>query len=467
MESKSNNVQILVVPYPMQGHVIPMMKLSECIASHGIKVTIVITEHNYKGMVSRSMIDLRDEEKTRQVRFITVPDGLEPDDDRKDHSRVAASVTRVMPEQVYKILKGTDGKDRQGQNGHFTCLIADPVFGWAPKVAEDVGVKLGLFWPSSPGALASTLMIPELLKSEFIDQQGAPLKKEAMPLLPNIPSMRPKELPWYSHHESTFGKNHMFDSFRTSEQVLRRAKWVLCNWFNDITPTPTSGTSFPINILPIGPLLAHTQPSETLYPEDSTCLLWLDQQPSKSVIYVAFGSILSLTKAQLTELAHGLELSGRRFLWAVRADMSNQTAVDLPDGFEERIANCGKLVEWASQEKVLAHPSIACFLTHCGWNSTMEGLSHGVPFICWPCFADQHYTRTCICESWKIGLSLVNEQNNGVVTANDVRSKIDELLSRDDSVKNAVKFKECVRSCVAQGGSSFVAMQSFIKEVQS
>ncbi|KAK9669129.1 hypothetical protein RND81_13G111300 [Saponaria officinalis] len=462
MENK-NNVQILVVPYPMQGHVIPMMKLSESIANHGIKVTIVITEHNYKGMVSHSMIDLRDEEKTRKVRLVTVPDGLEPDDDRKDHSRVAESVTRVMPGHVYEIIKKKT--ERQGQNCNFTCMIADPVFGWAPNFAEEIGIKLGVFWSSSPGALASTLIIPQLLKSGFIDQQGKPLKKEAIELLPNIPNMGPEELPWYNNHESVFGNNQMFNTFRTSEHVLKRAKWVLCNWFKDITPP--SDTSIPVNILPIGPLLANTAPGETLYPEDSTCLMWLDQQPSKSVIYVAFGSILSLTQTQLTELAHGLELTGRRFLWAVRADMSNQNVVQLPDGFEARIANCGKLVEWASQEKVLAHPSIACFLTHCGWNSTMEGLSHGVPFICWPCFADQPYTRTCICESWKIGLSLVSRENKGVVCANDVRSKIDELLSREDLMKNCVKFKECVRTCVAQGGSSFVAMQGFIEEVQS
>ncbi|XP_074315875.1 UDP-glycosyltransferase 83A1-like [Silene latifolia] len=461
MENKSKG-QVLVVPYPMQGHAIPMMKLSENIASHGVKVTLIITEHNYKGMMSRSMIDLRDGEKTSRVHLVTVPDGLEPDDDRKNHAKVYGSIAKVMPGHVYDLV--SKAKQNQGENDHFTCMVVSPIFGWAPKIADDIGIKLALFWTSSPGTLISTLMTAELVNNGFIDQQGIPIKKEAIKLLSDFPNMEPTELPWYNHLEGTLGKNDMFNVVVTSEQVLKRAKWVLCNWSEALIPS-LAQLRFS-NLLSIGPLLGDTQHNETLYPEDSACFTWLDQQPSKSVIYVAFGSFLSLTQAQINELAHGLELSGRRFLWALRADMSSNSTVQLPDGFEARIANCGKLVEWASQEKVLAHSSIACFVTHCGWNSTIEGMSYGVPMLCWPCFADQPYTRTCICEGWRIGLSLVTEVNKGVITANDVRSKIDELLSRQDLIENSLKIKETIKTSVSQGGSSFEAMQSFIKQAQ-
>ena len=97
---------------------------------------------------------------------------------------------------------------------------------------------------------------------------------------------------------------------------------------------------------------------------------WLDQQPHGSVLYVAFGSFTHFDQNQFNELALGLDLTNRPFLWVVRQDNKRV----YPNEF---LGSKGKIVGWAPQQKVLNHPAIACFLTHCGWNSTMEGLSKG------------------------------------------------------------------------------------------
>jgi hypothetical protein len=47
------------------------------------------------------------------------------------------------------------------------------------------------------------------------------------------------------------------------------------------------------------------------------------------------------------------------------------------------------VVEWCDQLKVLAHPSTGCFVTHCGWNSTLEALVFGVPMVAVPNWSDQ------------------------------------------------------------------------------
>ncbi|XWS60464.1 hypothetical protein CRYUN_Cryun07bG0038600 [Craigia yunnanensis] len=185
-----------------------------------------------------------------------------------------------------------------------------------------------------------------------------------------------------------------------------------------------------------GPLLANNHSGSfagSFWPEDSTCLSWLDKQTASSVIYVAFGSIAILNTQQLDELALGLKLSGHPYIWVVRSNFTKSSSTKFPEGFAKRVADRGKIVEWTPQEKVLAHPSVAYFLSHCGWNSTMEGLSMGVPFLCWPYFADQFHNRNYICEVWNIGLPLIRDEN-GIITRHEISAKIKTLKKLPERV---------------------------------
>lgn len=100
--------------------------------------------------------------------------------------------------------------------------------------------------------------------------------------------------------------------------------------------------------------------------EDDSCLDWLSEQDASSVVYVAFESVTILDQRQFHELAHGGKLSGRPFLWVVRPNLVDGSRGGYPEGFPARVAGRGKMVSWAPQQKVLAHPSIACFMSHCG-----------------------------------------------------------------------------------------------------
>jgi len=147
-----------------------------------------------------------------------------------------------------------------------------------------------------------------------------------------------------------------------------------------------------LSILPVGPLLpkAYFSGSAATANMSDPCLEWLDTQPESSVLYVSFGSVAVLSVAQIHELARGLEASGERFLLILRLPHNPDNRPLLPEGFEERMKGRGLVhIGWAPQLHVLSHRALGGFLTHCGWNSTLESICRGVPMLTWPIQADQ------------------------------------------------------------------------------
>lgn len=254
---------------------------------------------------------------------------------------------------------------------------------------------------------------------------------------------------------------YSYSSFKSA----KTADYNLCNTFHEIEP---EALKLVPDLLPIGPLLParHSgQPVGHFWPEDSSCLDWLDEQDNCSVVYVAFGSITWLNQRQFHELALGLELTGKSFLWVVRPDLMDGSSEVYPDGFEARLAGRGRMVSWAPQQKVLAHPSIACFMSHCGWNSTMEGVANGVPFLCWPYFADQLFNASYICNVWKIGLRLELGED-GILTREEVKNKAGELLNDEGIKARVTKLKETARWNVDEGQSK-TNFDQFIKSIST
>ncbi|KAH7653353.1 UDP-glucuronosyl/UDP-glucosyltransferase protein [Dioscorea alata] len=190
----------------------------------------------------------------------------------------------------------------------------------------------------------------------------------------------------------------MFKLILNFGATVNTEELILCNSFSGLE---MGKCIVPPNILPIGPLLASQEfkkPKGYFWKENTSCITWLDKQPPNSVIYIAFGSLAMFDHCQFEELTLGLELSGKRFLWAVRPGFTGEENVGFLARFRSRVEGRGMIVSWAPQPQVLAHCSIACFMSHCGWNSTLEGLANGVPFLCWPYFAEQYINQGYICD---------------------------------------------------------------------
>jgi hypothetical protein len=120
----------------------------------------------------------------------------------------------------------------------------------------------------------------------------------------------------------------------------------------------------------------------------------------------------------LKEFAWGIANSKLPFLWIMRPDvvMGENETISLPQEFLDETNERGYITNWCCQEQVLSHISVGGFLTHCGWNSTLEAISFGVPTICWPFFAEQQTNCRYLCNNWGIGMEINHDVKREEIT---------------------------------------------------
>jgi hypothetical protein len=183
-------------------------------------------------------------------------------------------------------------------------------------------------------------------------------------------------------------------------------------------------------------------------------------------LFVSFGSITILSGEQFRELVLGLETSRVPILWVARPDlMADDKPIAFPDGYLDRMRHRLCLVDWAPQKQVLAHRAVGGFLTHCGWNSTLESICAGVPILGWPYFGDQMLNcRQCV-DRWGVGLAIEGDPESGFVPKEQVCEKVEMLMGRSDLAvrDNCRNWKGRARQATADGGSSSVRWIEFVQ----
>ncbi|CAI9763272.1 unnamed protein product [Fraxinus pennsylvanica] len=451
------NTHILIIPFPAQGHVIPAMELALNLATHDFKVTFVNTEFNHE----RVMKALSETDSVPElVQMVSLPDGLKPSDDRSDITKLWGSIFDVMPGELMALIERINGSE----SDKVSCVIADPTMAWALEVAEEMGIKKAAFSPAATALLALIFSIPSLVENGVLDSNGQPMRKESIQLSPTMPLIKTSDLFWNCMHDEVQRKLLFKFSIKIIEPT-KLAERLICNSSSCLE----SGTfaSYP-DFLPIGPLLSSNRLGKStgyFWREDSGCLAWLDQQPPHSVVYVAFGSFTVFDRNQFEELALGLELTNMPFLWVVRENIIEDLNNAYPTDFKERMDRRGCIVSWAPQQKVLSHPSIACFISHCGWNSTLEGISNGIPFLCWPYFGDQIFNQSYICDYWKIGLEL-NKDESGIIRREEIKNKLERVLGDEGFKGRVLDLQEQILNSVREGGSSHKNFDDFLSWIK-
>ncbi|GJM88035.1 hypothetical protein PR202_ga04053 [Eleusine coracana subsp. coracana] len=208
---------------------------------------------------------------------------------------------------------------------------------------------------------------------------------------------------------------------------------VLVNTFTALEDVALKALQPYVDIFSVGPAVPPLGSLQWLKANEEKYMEWLNVQPEKSVVYLSFGSLLTYTTRQVEEILYGLQDCGRRYLWVVRRE-GRAEDVD----FYLRKVNRGKgmVVEWCDQLRVLSHPSVGCFVTHCGWNSTLEAIVHGVPMVAFPSWSDQPLNAHLI-EAWSVGVRAERDAE-GTLTRSELVSCM-ELLMGDNEKARKIK----------------------------
>jgi UDP:flavonoid glycosyltransferase YjiC (YdhE family) len=227
-------------------------------------------------------------------------------------------------------------------------------------------------------------------------------------------------------------------------------------------------------VYPVGPLILRERleiPAGTplaglgsnLWKEQDGLLDWLAGRPPRSVVYVNYGSITVMTNSQLLEFAWGLAASGYPFVWNIRPDLVKGDAAVLPPEFAAAVEGRALLTTWCQQETVIQHEAVGVFLTHSGWNSTLESLCAGLPMLSWPFFAEQQtncrYKRT----EWGVGMEI-----GGEVRRDEVAAIIKEAMEGEkgkEMRRRAEDWKEKAVKVTLPGGPAETNLNRLIDEV--
>jgi pathogen-inducible salicylic acid glucosyltransferase len=198
-------------------------------------------------------------------------------------------------------------------------------------------------------------------------------------------------------------------------------------------------------------------------PNVDACMKWLDTKEIGSVVYASFGSLATLGEEQMEELALGLKNSNCYFLWVVRESEEKK----LPVNFLQETAEKGLVVTWCPQLDVLAHKAIGCFMTHCGWNSTLEALSLGVPMVVMPQWTDQPTNAKFIVDVWKVGIRIQLDEK-GIADKEEIALRIREVMEGErgkEMKNNSIRWKKLAIEAVDEGGISDKNIEEFVAKL--
>lgn len=463
---KNHQVAVVVIPLPAQGHLNPILHLSHHIASCQIPVHFVGSASHNRQAKLRAYGSDQPNNSTNNIIFHDLiqflplsfpPTPTNASTNFPAHLQLLfQALSYLLRHPVSQLLRALSTKYRR------IVIVHDSLMA---SVVQDV--------KSIPNAESYTFHTSSSFAIFFTIWES--LVEKPFDLGPNIPKNVPSFQGWACPE---------FDKFLASQyKLMSLSSGRLYN-----TCRPLEGkfidllTKLPVNenkkLFAIGPIISPLK--KTSSKTRHWCLDWLDKKEKDSVIYVSFGTTISMKDEQIRELAIGLEKSEQNFIWVLReADKVNIFEEEtgrghgiLPEGFENRVRNRGIVVrDWAPQVEILGHPATGGFVSHCGWNSCIESISMGVPIAAWPMHSDQPKNSLLITQVLRVGLVVKDwekHEQNGVVKASVVAKGVRRLMGSSQGKeirKRAVDLGVAVRASLAKGGSSSLELDSFVAHI--
>nr|BAI65909.1 UDP-sugar:glycosyltransferase [Forsythia x intermedia] len=457
MENTTNPpTHVAIVPTPGMGHLIPLVEFAKkIIQKHNFMVSFIIPSDGPLSSAQKLFL----EKLPPRIDYVVLPPVCFDDlpEDVKIETRISLTVSRSLSSLRDAVQSLVSKKIR------LAAFVVD-LFGTdAFDVAIEFKISPYIFIPTTAMCLSLFLNLSKLDESvpcEFRDMSEKVHIPGCMPihgsdLLDPLQDRKNDAYKWVLHHSKRY----------------RMAEGIILNSFKELEPgaiqyLQEQETGKP-PVYCVGPLIQMGSKSENN--DESVCLKWLNEQPSGSVLYISFGSGGTLSHEQMIEIALGLDMSEQRFLWVIRCpnDTANATYFSiqnsgdplayLPPGFLDRTKGRGLVVpSWAPQAQILSHGSTGGFLSHCGWNSTLESIVNGVPLIAWPLYAEQRSNAVMLTEDVKVALRpKFNE--NGLVTRLEIAKVVKGLMEGEEgkAIRSRMRdLKDAAAKVLSDDGSS-------------
>ncbi|KAL9234985.1 hypothetical protein vseg_009792 [Gypsophila vaccaria] len=473
-----NKVKMFFFPYIAGGHLLPMIDIAKVFASsHPLVDATVITTPKTAALFQSSLAH-----GPQNLSFLTLQ---LPNNDDENFLGTVSLDQRAKISASFKTLKEPLQKLLYDQQPH--CFVSDLLHSWTIDIAENARVPWVVFHSTSLFVLCVEDHLARFKPHREVGSVSdsfvlSGLKNESVKLtnlmLPLWHRPSDKETP-----QEYLPINLIRKACSRSYAMVVNSCSVFEGEFRDRAQAAVGAS----RVCLVGPVSLNSSRNVTdakvVSGESDIILNWLNSNTPNSVVYVSFGSEANLCKAQFHEIALGLEGSGRPFIWVVRPNLFKDQGDEewFPEGFESRVrdSNQGLIIkDWAPQLVILGHVSVGAFVTHCGWNSFLEGLSNGVPMITWPLTHDQFYIESLIVDVLKVGIRAGNKEwldNTAppkvAVTRDQVETSLTQMMGGGEEVdemrRNVKEYAKKCKVSVREGGSSYEDACALVEELKA
>ncbi|TVU15146.1 hypothetical protein EJB05_38653, partial [Eragrostis curvula] len=481
---------IVVIPWPVTSHMIPIVDIGCLLASHGAPVTIITPPASAE--LVRSRMDRAGQGAAASITVATVPfpaaeAGLPEGCERLDQVPSPDLVPNFFDANN---LFGEAVARRCRRLTAPSCVVAGMCNTWAHGLARELGAPCFIFH----GFGAFALLCCEYLNTHRPHEAVASLDERFdVPVLPPFEfKFARRQLPLqFLPSRSISIKEHSIRELREFEMAV---DGIVVNTFEELEHGSVARLAAATGkaVLAVGPVSLCGSPGDLDSRADADearrCMAWLDAKKAckSSVLYVSFVSAGRMPPEQLMELGAALVSSPWPVLWVIKG------ADSLPDDVEQWLRNntdadgipesqCLAVRGWAPQVAILEHPAVGGFLTHCGWGSTLESVAAGVPMATWPFTAEQFLNEKVIVDVLGIGVSVgVMMPTEGVlrgeksrcgeakveVGTEQVIRALEKLMdggADGDGRRNKVQeLKDKAKAALEDGGSSYMNLEKLI-----
>ncbi|KAG8646640.1 UDP-glycosyltransferase 79B6 [Manihot esculenta] len=423
---KSSDLHLLMFPWFAVGHMTPFLHLANSLAERGCSTTFLLPT---KAIQQLQHFNLYPHLITLQSLTVPHVDGLPigtqtASDIPLELNHLLAIALDRTRNQVEKVIHETRPK----------FVIYDMAH-WVPEITKALGIKAIHYTVVSAASIAIVLVparnVPE----------DRPITESEMLMPPTgYPStttvLRAHEVRSLLFVSQPFGEGitfyeRMFKAMKESDALaIRTCNETEGNFCDYI------GSQYGKPVFLTGPVL----PGPAKTPLEDRWCKWLSGFEQGSVLFCAFGSQIILEKDQFQELVLGFELTGLPFLVALKPPAGAATVEEaLPEGFEERVKGRGVVWGgWVQQLMILDHPSVGCFVNHCGFGSMWESLLSDCQVVLVPHLGDQILNARFMAEELKVAVE-VERDESGWFSKENVSKAIHSVMDKGNEFGSMLK----------------------------